>query len=407
MRDTDLFEQALGLEWPWRVERSIFSPSEKRLDIHIDFEPGGTFACPECGRSGCKGWDTSEKTWRHLNFFEHEAHLHARVPRVRCSACGVKQAHVPWARPGSGFTLLFEAFVLTLVREMPVAAAARMLGEHDTRLWRVLHHYVEEAREGADFSAVREVGVDETASKRGQHYISLFVDLEARRLLYATEGRDSSTLARFREDLEAHGGGAERIREFSLDMSPAFVKGIHESFPEAALTFDKFHVMKLLGDAVDQVRRAEQKERPELKGSRYVWLKNPDNLTQRQLALLDGLDVPRLNLKTARAYRMRLTFQELWELADPAVAEAFLKRWYFWATHSRLPPMIRVAKTIKRHWDGVLRWFRSRISNGILEGINSLIQAAKAKARGYRSTRNLITMAYLIAGKLDLKPLPI
>lgn len=171
---------------------------------------------------------------------------------------------------------------------------------------------------------MREVGVDEPASKRGQNYISLFVDLEARRLLYAIEGRDRRTLARFREDLEAHGGEPERIREFSLDMSPAFVKGIEASFPHAALTFDKLHVTKLLGDAVDRVRRAEKKERPELNGSRYVWLKNPDNLTQRHLARLDGLDVPSLNLKTARAYRMRLAFQELSELADPAVAEAFL-----------------------------------------------------------------------------------
>ncbi len=231
MRDTDLFEQALGLKTPWRVERSIFSPSEKRLAIHIDFEPGGTFACPEGGRSGCKAWDTSEKTWRHLNVFEHEAPLHARVPRVRCSECGVKQASVPWAWPGSGFTRLFEAFVLTLVREMPVAAAARMLGEHDTRLWRVLHHYIEEVRESADFSAVRHVGMDETASKRAHNYISLFVDLEERLLRFATEGRDSKTVERFRKDREAHAGRPERIREFSLDMSPHLREGHRAGLP--------------------------------------------------------------------------------------------------------------------------------------------------------------------------------
>jgi transposase len=257
-----------------------------------------------------------------------------------------------------------------------------------------------------DLSEVRHVGVDETASKRGHNYISLFVDLEGPRVLFATEGRDAGTVAAFRADLEARGGKAEQIEEFCLDMSPAYLKGIAESFPQARITFDKFHVMKLLNDAVDQVRREEQRQRPELKGSRYVWVKNPENLTQTQLALLDGLDVPKLNLKTARAYQMRLTFQELWSMRDE-IAEAFLKRWYFWATHSRLEPMIQVARTVRRHWDGVLNWFCTRISNGILEGINSLLQAARAKARGYRTERNFIAMAYLIAGKLNLQLLPI
>ena len=265
---------------------------------------------------------------------------------------------------------------------------------------------MEEARARVDVRAVRRIGVDETASKRGHHYISLFVDMETPRLLFGTEGRDAATVAAFRADFERRGGEGEQIEEFCLDMSPAFLRGIEDSFPAAGVTFDKFHVMKLLNEAVDQVRRQEQRQRPELKGSRYVWMKNPENLTQKQLALLDGLEVPRLNLKTARAYRMRLTFQEFWMLHDD-FAEAFLKPWYFWATHSRLEPMIRVARTIRTHWAGVLNWFRTRITNGVLEGINSLLQAARAKARGYRSTRNFIAMAYLIAGKLDLKPLPI
>jgi transposase len=406
MRDIELFQQALGLVDPWYVERAEFDAAKRRLDLYLDFERGGTFPCPECGRVGCKAYDTTGKTWRHLNFFQHEAHLHARTPRVECANCGIKAVEVPWARTGSGFTLMFEAIVLMLVKEMPVAAAARLLGENDMRLWRIIHHYVEEARAELDVSAVRQVGVDETASKRGHNYISLFVDLEAPRLLFATEGRDATTVAAFRQDLAERGGKAEQIEEFCLDMSPAFLKGIAEAFPQSRITFDKFHVMKLLNDAVDQVRREERRQRPELKGSRYVWVKNPENLTQRQLALLDGLDVPKLNLKTARAYQMRLTFQELWTLRDE-LAEAFLKRWYYWATHSRLKPMIQVARTIRRHWDGVLNWFRTRISNGILEGINSLLQAARAKARGYRTNRNFIAMAYLIAGKLDLRPLPI
>jgi transposase len=312
----------------------------------------------------------------------------------------VKLVHLPWARPGSGFTLLFEAFVLAMVKGMPVATVAKVLGEHDTRIWRILHHYVAEARARADFSRVRHVGVDETASKRGQDYITLFVDLEKKKLLFATEGRKAETVARFRADLEAHGARAEQIEEFCLDMSAAYRKGIAQAFPLAEITFDKFHIVKLINEAVDQVRREEQLERSELKGSRYVWIKNPQNLTNKQIAISDALHPPRLNLRTVRAYHMRLSFQDLWQLPTDE-AEPYLKKWYFWATHSRLAPMIRVARTIRDHWHGVLHWFETRISNGILEGINSLIQAAKAKARGYRSTRNLITMAYLTAGDFN------
>lgn len=406
MRDIDLFQRALGLTWPWQVENSEFKPAERRLDITIDFAPGGTFECPECGREGCKAWDTSEKTWRHLNFFQYEAYLHARVPRVKCPEHGVKRVQVPWARPSSGFTLLFEALVMALVADMPVKAVADLIGEHDTRIWRVVHHYVEHARAAADFSGVRQVGVDETSSKRGHNYITVFTDFEERRVLFATEGRNASTLALFRDDLEAHGGRPEWVRELCMDMSPAFLKGAREHFPLAEITFDKFHLMKLLNEAVDAVRREEQKERPELKGTRYAWLKNPANLRRREAEALKQLKPRRLALRTARAYQIKLAFQEFWTL-PPALAEGFLQKWYFWATHSRLDPVVGAAKTIKKHWDGVLRWFRSRVSNGILEGINSLIQAARAKARGYRSIRNLIAMVYLLTGKLQLKPLPI
>lgn len=405
MDDTQLFQQALGLNSPWCVTRSQFDAEQERLEVHIDFIPGARFPCPDCGGPGCPVHDTEEKRWRHLNFFQHEAYLTARTPRVRCGRCGVRRVVVPWARAGSGFTLLFEALVMLLVKDMPVAALARMVAEHDTTLWRIVHHYVDRARAAADFSDVRRVGLDEKASKRGHHYVTLFVDLEHSRLLYATGTREATTLDAFRRDLERHGGSAAQIKEFCLDMWPAYQKGIADAFPGASMTFDKFHVMKLLNDAVDKVRRAEQRERPELKGSRYVWTKNPENLNPHQFALWESLDVKRLNLKTARAYHLRLAFQEFWSMSEEA-AEPFLTRWYFWATHSRLDPMIEMAKMLRRHWAGVLRWFQSGVSNGVLEGINSLLQAAKAKARGYRSIRNLITMAYLLAGKLNFKLLP-
>jgi transposase len=338
MRDTDLFQLALGLTPPWEVFSSEFDPQQQRLDIRLGFPRGSTFVCPNCGQTGLKAHDTVEKTWRHLNFFQHEAYLTAKVPRVRCGKCGVRLVSVPWARSGSGFTLLFEAMVMTLVKSMPVKTVAAYVGEHDTRLWRILHHYVDKGRENADFSAVKKFGVDETASKRGHNYVSLFVDLEKRNVLFATEGKDSSTLERFKEDFEAHAGAPDSIEEACCDMSPAFISGIKKHFPNTELTFDKFHIMKIINEAVDEVRRAEQIDRPELARSRYLWLKNPEKLKKSQNERLDELTMKKLNLKTSRAYHLKLNFQELFR--QPAdLAESFLKKWYFWATHSRLGPI--------------------------------------------------------------------
>jgi transposase len=401
MRDIDLFQLALGLVPPWMVVDAKFDVDKKRLDIEIDFKTGGRFACPECGKADCPVHDTVKKTWRHLNFFQHEAFLHARVARIDCPDCGVRLVNVPWARPGSGFTLLFEAFVMTLVKDMPVAAAARLVGEHDTRLWRVVQHYVETAVARMDLSELRRVAVDETAAKRGQDYISLFVDMDARKVVYVTEGNDADTVARFADHVDDHNSDASRIKQVCIDMSAAYIKGVTHNLTEAEITFDKFHAVKLVNDAVDKVRRAESKGRPELKRSRYLWLRNAPSLSAEGRAQLAALT--RLHLKTARAYRIRLAFQEVYTQPTWEWGEAFLNRWYKWAIRSRLEPIKQVARTIKKHRDGILAWFDSRIANGIIEGINSLVQAAKAKARGYRSLRNLAAITYLIAGKIDLR----
>lgn len=360
------------------------------------------FLGSSCGKEGCNAYDTERHTWRHLNFFQHEAYLTAPVPRVNCGDCGVKTIEVSWARSRSGFTLLFEALIMMLAKGMPVKSIANLVKEHDTRLWRVLDHYVHESRDRSDFSAVTAVGVDETSSKRGHNYVSVFVDMKSSQILFATEGKDASTLERFKTDLEAHHGDPACIHEVCCDMSPAFTSGVEKHFPEAHLTFDKFHVLKIINEAVDEVRREEQQSHPELKRTRYLWLKNPGNLKEHQVATLAALQVKNMNLKTARAYHIRLNFQEFWN-QPLQEAEIFLTKWYYWATHSRLEPIKKAAYTIKRHWDGILRWFTSKINNGILEGINSLIQATKAKDRGYRTTRNLITMIYLIGGKLEFR----
>ena len=278
-----------------------------------------------------------------------------------------------------------------------------MVDEHDTRLWRVLQHYVEKARAEADFSEVTTIGVDETSRSKGHNYITVFMELEEdrRRVVFATEGKDADTVRRFREDLEAHGGKAEQVQEACLDMSAAFIRGLTDQFPEAELTFDNFHLMQLLTEAVDETRREEQRTHPEIKGTRYVSLKNESNHTAEQSRTFDRLRSSKL--ATVRATHIKNVFRDLFARRSVGEAEPLLKRWYFWATHSRIAPVIKAAKTVKRHWAGVLRWFVSEINNGVLEAINSLIQSAKAKARGFRNIRYLITMIYLIAGKLDFR----
>jgi transposase len=398
MDPNTLFTVALGLMPPWEVRDLRFSVEAKRLDIVVDFERGASFPCPVCGAPS-KAHDTEERTWRHLDFFQHAAYLTARVPRCKCDEHGVKAVPVPWARPGSGFTLMFEALLMTFVREMPVAAVGRIVGEHGNRIWRVLNHYVQEARAKVDMSGVTRLGVDETAARRGHDYITLVTDMDQRRLLFGIEGRGHDTLRAFKEDLEAHHGKAEQILEACIDMSPSFIKGLGENFPEAHITFDRFHVMKLMGDALDAVRREEAKTRPELKRSRYWWLKNPENLKAEQRERLKGLKTQ--NLDTARVYQMKLTLQDFYEQPNPRAAGTFLDDWCEMALESGLEPVKKVARTLREHAAGVLRWFRGYLTNGFAEGLNSILQAAKAKARGYSTTRNLITIAYLLAGKLS------
>lgn len=403
MNPESLFGIALGITPPWEVEEIEFSKEAKRLDIKIGFQRGATFACPVCG-APAPAYDTSEKTWRHLNFFQYEAYLTARVPRVKCpnAGCGVKQVQVPWARAGSGFTLLFEALVMALVREMPVKVAAALLGEHDTRIWRVLDHYIQIARAQADYSEVERVGIDETSARRGQDYISLFFDLDRKRLLFGTEGKGHETVKAFTEDLKSHSGAPEKVTAACIDMSKAFIKGIKEALPNAEITFDPFHLIQLMNDALSKMRAEEARLFPDLlKGSRYAFLKNPENLTEKQDETLVRLS--HYQLKTAKAYQIKLALQDVYFAATREDAEVLLKSWYNWAIRSQIEQVKKVARTVKDHWNGILAWFDSKLSNGFLEAVNGLIQAAKRRARGYRSTKNLINMAYLIAGKLDFR----
>jgi len=396
-----IFGAALGVESPWVVEDVSFDAEAKRLDIRLAFKRGSRF---EVDGVLCRVHDTVEKQWRHLNFFQHECYLHARVPRVTTPEGRVIMVMPPWAGKLSGFTLLFEALLLPLCRQMPVHQVGRMTGVSDDRLWHLLEVYVNAARYEEDWSEVTAVGMDETSVAKGHDYITLFVDMEKRRTLHIAEGKDSGTVKEFVDTLKAHGGTPGQVTEVSCDMSPAFIKGVGASLPKAQITFDKFHILKIINEAVDEVRREEAKTNPLLANSRYVFLKNEKNLTEKQRQKKEELQLSGLNLKSMEALRMRETFQQLYRVFTTGQFVKGLRKWVDWVKHCGLKPMEAAASTVLNHWDGIVHWKQSQLNNGILEGLNSIIQAAKRKARGYKP-RHFALIAYLITGKLNFKPL--
>jgi transposase len=398
MEREELFEIALDIRDPLYIEKIDFSKDNGELNIYINFKKGSKFKCPRCGEEGKSAYDTEQKTWRHLNFFQYKSFIHFRTPRVDCENDGILMIIPPWAGK-NGFTLLMDLMIMELAKVMPVKNVAEMLDEHDTKIWRVIKNYVNTAQAIRDFSEVKNVGIDETSSKKGHNYITTFVDMDKSAVIYATEGKSSNTISEFKEELPYHYGNPEEINNFSIDMSPAFKKGLNENFPWAAVTFDKFHVIKLINEAIDKTRRDEQKNDIELKYTRFLWLKNQNKLNEEQLNKIDTLS--KQNKKTARAYQMKLVLQDIYNTStDKTEASIKLNKLYQWAVRSRLEHIKVFAKTLKSNWQGLVNYFDSRLTNGVLEGINGLIQTAKRKARGFKNVSNFITIIYLIAGKL-------
>ncbi len=399
-----LFELALNIQDPWYIKDIQFSTEHKRLDIHIDFRKGAIFhyeSAEENIKGDFKVYDTIEKQWRHLNFFEHECYLHARVPRLDIADTIKRQVNPPWSGVGNGFTLLFEALVLQLASHMPVHTVSRIVNESDYKIWSMIERYVNVALADNDYSDLKAVGMDETSRRKGHDYITLFVDLLKKRTVFIAEGNAQKAVESFADDLKVHKGDPEAVTDVSCDMWPAFIKGVKDNLPNAQITFDRFHVTKVLGTAVDTVRKQEVQIHAMLKGTKYIFLKNERNLTDAQRQKRQELSMSRLNLKSIKALHIRENFQEIYKMPTPELFESMLKRWYFWATHSRIQPIIDAAYTIKSHWEGVVQWKKSHIDNGLLEGLNSLIQAAKAKARGFRTFRYFRIVAFLITGRLD------
>lgn len=399
-----LFCQALGLSAPWAVERVALDVERSRIDLYVVWKARNA-PCPACSAVDQKLHDQRQRSWRHLDFFQFEAHVHCQLPRVACSVCGATtQLVVPWAREGSRFTLLFEALSLTLAREMPVAACARILRCADNALWRQIDAHVNLARAQESYADVKIIGMDETSCAKGHSYITLVHDLGKTRLIYATPGKDASTVQRFTQDFKCHQGQLQTIEVVCMDMSKAFMAGAAQHLPTAAIAFDGFHVVQLANAALESVRREEVRDERWLKKTRWCWLKDKDKWTPKERDKMDWL--PHTRLKTARAWRLKEALRDIYKIsADTPESAQALKKWLHWAQRSRLQPFKDLAKTIKQHWSGILKAFdASNLHTGYVEAVNSLLQAAKAKARGYGTTEHFIAMAFLIAGKLTHLP---
>lgn len=399
-----LFEAALGISEPWYIRGVDFDAGKKSLTIAVDFISGSRFAVP--GVAGeHPAHDTVTKRYRHLNFFQHECHLEVRMPRVRLPDGGTRLIEPGWAGKLSGFTLLFEALILTLCREMPFAAVARLVKLSWHRVAAICERYVDLAVAAADFSEVARLAVDETSRARGHDYITLFADADERRVLFVAEGRGADTVEAFASDLEGHGGDPAAIESVSIDMSPAFIKGVTEHLPDARITFDKFHVIAHASTALDKTRRIEQKRDPSLKGLRWKLLKDRNGLTPAAREDLDVLLAQLTTKRTARAWLYREQLREILERKQVNVVRDMLAQWCTNVMRSKVAPMKEVAKLVRNHLEGIVAWAATRQTNGFLEALNGLFQAAKRRARGYGRFSTIRTVLFLIAGKLDFSSL--
>jgi transposase len=398
--DNAIFAAALGITKPWFIDNLSFDTSKQLLTICIDFEKGSQFACPDV-EGAHPVYDSRTKRYRHLNFFQHECYLEVRVPRIKLPDGHITLIDPPWAGKLSGFTLLFEALILALCREMPFAAVARLVGMSWHRVHAICTRYVDLALEQADLSELKSVAIDETSRHKGQDYITVVADADERKVIFVDEGHGANTIAHFAAELLLHGSDPGRIESASIDMSPAYIRGVTDYLPNADITFDKFHVIANASKALDRTRAIEQRTDTSLKGLRWTLLKDRNSLNAEQCTDLNAVIAAVVSKRTARAWVYREQLRAILSRKQVNVMRRMLHQWCTNVNRSKVEPMKKVAAMIRGHMEGIVQMARSRQTNGFIEALNGLFQAAKRKARGYGRLITIRTVLFLIAGKLD------
>lgn len=397
-----LFSIGLNLSFPWKVVKSEFrlldESNIRELHIWIDFEYGSRFISSK--GTLLSPHDTVDKQWRHLNFFEHPCYLHARVPRLKTDVSSIEMVQVPWARHNSGFTMLFEAFAMALIEEeTPVNSVAKTVKEYPKRIWTIFRHWISKGKRNLNLCGVRRIGVDETSRRKGHSYITQFVDLDTRETIFVCPGKDSDTFKRFSEWLIEHDGDPSLIEVVAMDMSNAFTSGCMTYFPQAHIVYDKFHIVQDTNKRLDEVRKAEVGEKKLLKGHRFTLLHLRKNLPEGRLQELDTILLTYPSL--GKAYSLKEGLVDILHAVtakSQGAWEDFLK-WMEMAEQSALEPFRKLVATFKGHLFGIKTFFeQGTITNGVLESLNSKVQLAKRRARGYANVNNFMDMVYYING---------
>ena len=374
--------------------------------VHVERKAGAQPCCPTCSKPA-PGYDSRRRRWRHLDTCQYKTILEADVPRVKCPEHGVVTTTVPWAEPNSGFTALFEALVIDWLKEASTSAVARLMGLSWNAIDGIMQRAVKRGLARRKKTCAQHLGVDETAFRKRHDYVSIVSDQDNGTVLYVGKDRKKADLKQWFEALPR--SCLEAIESVSMDMWPAFINATLEMVPgaESKIAFDKFHVAKYLGEAVDKVRREEHRKlmkagKADLKGTKYDWLSNPKNMTRRQKQRFKALRDS--TLKTARAWAIKELAMSLWGYVSKTWARKGWARWLSWAVRCRLEPMKKVAKTIKKHLWGILNAIVLKVSNGPAEGINSRIKAIKVRSHGFRNKERFANAIYFHLGGLDRCP---
>ena len=407
MQDRQVFEQILGITSPWFVSQVELALKEGEVRVALEHRPDAMWHCPDCGQVCPLHDHQEERRWRHLDTCQYRTVMSVSLPRTNCAQHGVKVVRVPWAEPLSRFTMLFEGLVIAWLGEASQSAVAEQFVLSWDEVHGIMDRAVKRGLARRKAEPIRHVGVDEKSFKKRHNYATIVNDLDRSRVLYVAKDRESASLDGFWKTLTAEQlAGIEGV---AIDMWDPFEKSIREHVPGAdeKIVYDKFHIVKHLNEGVDKGRRQEHKELQaagdeRLKGTKYDWLRNSDNFDRaswREFQLLKAT-----NLKTSRAWAIREQALPLWKYSSESWARKHFRQWYYWATHSRLKPMIEKAKMLKRRVNNVLTYVKHRITNAVSEGLNSKIQWVKSTARGYRNFDNFTTAIYFHCGGLDLKP---